>query len=606
MDEMKETQTLNLPKTLTIKWLKEKYQQNQLKPKDVINEIIRRVENDQEMNIWITPPTITRLQPYFDSLKKMNPNDTPLWGIPFAIKDNIDLINISTTAGCPEYTYTPNENATVVQRLIQAGAIPLGKTNLDQFATGLVGTRSPYGEVHNALKSELISGGSSSGSAVSVARGHAVFSLGTDTAGSGRIPAGLNRLIGLKPSFGAWPIKGVVPACQSLDCVTVFTHELDDAIFIDTIVRGIDKTDPWSRDIRRQLSSTLPEKIYFINDPPIEFFGPYASEYQISWQKTIEYIKQLNIPIEYIDGHYLVEASSILYGGPWIAERWSDLGEFITCQPPNTVFPVTEKILHSGTNSNHTAVSLFKAIHQLQKFKLRAHQQLENAVLIMPTSGGTWTREQVRENPIQTNNDMGRYTNHCNLLDLCAIAIPSDDAATEVPFGITLFSKYDNEHIVLSLADLFLKCKSTMTKIPIKEQQETPTTTLVVVCGLHMRGLPLEKQMLEYKAKFIREDETAPYYKLYKLATTPAKPGLVRTIEDNNEGSSIKVEVWEMPLSSFGAFTAQIPSPLGIGKIILKDGSQAPGFVCESYAIHNAVDITPLRSWRTFLKDSVI
>ncbi|CAF3463072.1 unnamed protein product [Rotaria sp. Silwood2] len=564
--------TINLPKILTIKWLKDAYERNRLKPNEVINEIIQRVDNDREMNIWIVPPAIKHIEFYLDRLENMNPNDTPLRGIPFAIKDNIDLINIPTTAGCSKYIYTPNENATVVQRLIQAGAIPLGKTNLDQFATGLVGTRSPYGETHNALKPELISGGSSSGSAVSVARGHAVFSLGTDTAGSGRVPAGLNRLIGLKPSFGAWPTKGVVPACQSLDCVTLFTHELDDAILIDTIVRGIDKTDPWSRDIPRQLSSIsiLPDKICLISDPSIEFFGPYTTEYQLGWQKTIKRIQHLNIPIEYIDEHDFAEAASMLYGGPWIVERWSDLDEFVNHQQPNAIFPITENILRSGTNRNYTASFLFKTIHQLQKLKCRTHQQLENAVLIMPTSGGTWTREQVRQNPIQTNNDMGRYTNHCNLLDLCAIAISSDDATDDVPFGITLFSKYNNEHLISNLVDLFLKYQTMTTKT----QQEI--TTFVVVCGLHMRGLSLEKQMLEYRSKFIREDETAPFYKLYQLSTIPSKPALVRTTKNIDEGTSIKVEVWEMPLSSFGAFTAQIPSPLSIGKVILKHGSQIP------------------------------
>ncbi|CAF4546345.1 unnamed protein product [Rotaria sp. Silwood2] len=445
MDEIKQVKTIHLPKILTIKWLKDAYERNRLKPNEVINEIIQRIDNDREMNIWIVPSTIKHIEFYLDRLENMNPNNTSLWGIPFAIKDNIDLINIPTTTGCPKYMHTPNENATVVQRLIQAGAIPLGKTNLDQFATGLVGTRSPYGETHNALKPELISGRSSSGSAVSVARGHAVFSLGTDMAGSGRVPAGLNRLIGLKPSFGAWPTKGVVPACQSLDCVTLFTHELDDAILIDTIVRGIDKTDPWSRDIPRQLSSMsiLPNKICLISDSSIEFFGPYTTKYQLAWQKTIKRIQHLNIPIEYIDEHDFAEAASMLYGGPWIVERWSDLDEFVNHQQPNAIFPITENILRSGTNRNYTAS------------KCCSHYA---------SSGGTWIREQVRQNPIQTNNDMGRYTNHCNLLDLCTIVISSDDATDDVPFGITLFSKYNNKHLISNLADLFLKYQTMTTK----------------------------------------------------------------------------------------------------------------------------------------------
>lgn len=574
---------MNTPKLLSIHNLREKYKSNELTPEKLIQEIIQRSEADKEMNIWITPPSMEFIKPYLDNLKNMDPEKAPLWGIPFAIKDNIDLVGVPTTAGCAEFAYTPVEHATVVKRFIDAGAIPVGKANLDQFATGLVGTRSPYGETKNALKSELISGGSSSGSAVSVARGQVAFALGTDTAGSGRVPAALNRLLGFKPSLGAWPTKGVVPACASLDCVTVFAHTLSDIEIVDEIGRGFDKEDPWSRELASK-PKALPEKIYMVQQPH-RFFGPYAAEYQKAWEMAILQLEQLNIPIEYIDGDYLSEAASVLYDGPWVAERWADLGNFIT-ENNGVAFPVTETVLRSGAKPEYDAASVFKAMHKLQMFKQRAHQQFKDGVLVMPTSGGTWTREEVRRNPIETNSAMGLYTNHCNLLDLSAINIPTEDAAKNLPFGITLFSNHQNEHIIRGLADLFLHGNRT---------EGNQTTTLVAVCGLHMRGFPLEKQMTLHRATFVREAKTAPFYKLVKLDTVPAKPGLIRT---NDAGASIEIELWEMPISEFGKFALLIPAPLAMGKVQLEDGTDVPGFVCETSGERNGKDITHFGGWR--------
>ncbi len=574
---------MNTPKLLSIHNLREKYKSNELTPEKLIQEIIRRSEADKEMNIWITPPSMEWIQPYLDNLKKMAPEKAPLWGIPFAIKDNIDLAGVPTTAGCAEFAYTPVEHATVVRRLIDAGAIPVGKANLDQFATGLVGTRSPYGETKNALNPELISGGSSSGSAVSVARGQVAFALGTDTAGSGRVPAALNRLIGFKPSLGAWPTKGVVPACASLDCVTVFAHTLSDAELVDEVARVYDESDPWSRymDLR---DKALPEKIYLTKQPP-SFYGPFASEYEQAWKAAIVQLEKLNIPIEYMDGDYLSEAASVLYDGPWVAERWADLGNFIT-ENSGVAFPVTETVLRSGAKPEYDAASVFQAMHKLQAFKQRAYQQFKDGVLIMPTSGGTWTRDEVRRNPIETNSAMGMYTNHCNLLDLSAINIPTEDAAENLPFGITLFSTHENEHLIRGLADLFLHGN---------RNEDNKNTTLVAVCGLHMRGFLLEKQMNEHQATFVREAKTAPFYKLVKLDTVPAKPGLIRT---NDPGASIELELWEMPLSEFGKFALRIPAPLAMGKVLLEDGTEVPGFVCEASGGENGKDITHLGGWR--------
>lgn len=572
---------VEIPNQLTLNWLRNKYENKELNPEEVIEEIIQRAKEDEEMNIWITPPKMELIKPYLDRLSELDFESSPLWGIPFAIKDNIDVANVPTTAGCAEFSYTPKLHASVVERLIEAGAIPVGKTNLDQFATGLVGTRSPYGETHNSLRPELISGGSSSGSAVSVAKGQAVFSLGTDTAGSGRVPAALNHLVGLKSSLGAWPTKGVVPACASLDCVTVFSHSLEDAYKVDAIARGNDQEDPWSRDLPIP-QGKLPKKICIPKDG-LTFYGPFAKEYEEAWDQAVKQIKELNLPIEYIDYEFFAKAAAILYDGPYVAERWADLGDFIN-DHPGVTFPVTEKVLRSGAQSKYDAASVFNAMHKLQEFKLKANNLLKDAVLVTPTAGGTWTRDQVREDPIKTNSDMGLYTNHCNLLDLCAIAVQAGEADVNLPFGITFFALANDENLIAGAAEAFSN-----------KQSRKQETTLVAVCGLHMRGFPLEKQMLEFGATFVREAITAEKYQFVKLPTHPAKPGLIKR---ETGGKAIELEIWEMPLSSFGTFVTLIPSPLGIGKVELQDGMEVPGFICEGYAVEGAEDISEAGSWR--------
>ncbi|GAE36735.1 allophanate hydrolase [Halalkalibacter akibai] len=581
---------VTIPEKLTVDWLKERYKANELTPEDVVSEIIKRSNADQEMNIWITPPSMEIIKPYLDGLRALDKESAPLWGIPFAIKDNIDLADVPTTAGCPEYAYTPKEHAIVVSRLIEAGAVPVGKANLDQFATGLVGTRSPYGETHNSFRPELISGGSSAGSAVSVARGQAAFSLGTDTAGSGRIPALLNNLVGYKPSLGSWSTKGVVPACASLDCVTVFAHSLKEALLVDDSVRGIEESDPWSRYFPQPVS-VVPDK-FLIPSNPLDFYGPYAKEYSEAWDKAVDKLKTLNVPIEYVDTKFLSDAAAILYDGPMVAERWAAVGEFIE-KNPGVAFPVTEKVIRSGSAEQYDATSVFKAIHKLQAYKLETKKLFENAVLVMPTAGGTWTRNEVRENPIATNSAMGLYTNHCNLLDLCAVAIPAGEAASKLPFGITLFGLAKEEGLIRGAASLY---ESTSEKT---NQTFDEPTTLVAVCGLHMRGFPLEKQMNECRARFVKEAKTAPKYQMVKLPSTPAKPGLIK---NEQIAGSIELEIWEMPLVEFGKFTASIPAPLGIGKVELEDGSEVSGFICESHAVYTAEDITASGGWRHVLQ----
>lgn len=567
------------PKRLNITWIKNCYADGSLTPEELTEEIIKRSEEYKEKNIWIVPPTKELIKPYLDKLSKMNKEDYPLWGIPFAIKDNIDLENVPTTAACKEYEYMPKESATVVANLINAGAIPMGKTNLDQFATGLVGTRSPYGEVHNSLNPELISGGSSSGSAVAVGLGLSAFSLGTDTAGSGRVPAALNCLVGYKPSVGAWSSKGVVPACQSLDCVTVFANNLEDCELVNSFARGFDEDCCWSREFD-EIVKKLPKKICLPDKTPT-FYGKFADVFNAKWEASVERIKNLGIKIEYIDYDFFSKAAAILYDGPWVAERWKDLGAFVE-KNPDAVFPVTKTILSSGGRAELTAVKCFEAIHTLAEYKAKARKLLKDAVLIMPTAGGTFTREEVRNDPIATNSKMGLYTNHCNLLDLCAIAVPENSNDFKMPFGITIFALCENESLILGTAERFLKGEYTQ----------------LAVCGLHMEGLSLEYQIKELGGKFNRHSKTAPFYSLYKLNTTPMKPGLIKNAD---KGEKIDVDIYDIPKAALGKFLLNIPAPLGLGKVMLEDNSEVVGFICEEYAVKNGEDITEYGGFRKFI-----
>jgi len=542
------------PDRLTIAWLQKSYAAGELTPAELMQEILRRSAAHLEKNIWITPPSAEFIQKYIDRLPAYDPA-LPLWGVPFSIKDNIDLAGVATTAACPAYAYTPRENAPVAQKLILAGAIPVGKTNMDQFATGLTGTRSPYGEAHNAYQPELISGGSSSGAAVSVALGLAAFALGTDTAGSGRVPAALHSLIGYKPPVGAWSTEGVVPACASIDCVTVFACNLADAALVDKTVRGTD------------VAPRPPEKILLPEREP-EFFGDYAEIYRTKWQQALRRIEHLDIPVEFIDITVFEKAARILYEGAYIAERWAALGEFIDSHP-GALLPVTESILRTGKDK--TAAALFRDIHALQEYRTEVRRILADRVLILPTAGGTFTREQVRQDPIGANSKMGLYTNHCNLLDLCAVAVPENEADRTLPFGLTIFALTANEALFFKTAELFLdnvKCK-------------------IAVCGLHKKGYPLEYQLRELGADYSGRSRTAANYRLYALDTDPPKPGLVR-----GGGASVEVDIFELSRSKLGAFMQNVKAPLAIGNIELSDGSVVKGFLCEPYAVEKAADIT--------------
>ncbi|MGN7455341.1 allophanate hydrolase [Paenibacillus pasadenensis] len=615
----------------TIASLREAYRSGRTTPEEVMRELCEKAAAEASWNIWITPPTMERLRPCLRRLEELDPDACPLWGIPFAVKDNIDVAGMLTTAACPDYAYAPVEHAAVVRRLVEAGAVPIGKTNLDQFATGLVGTRSPYGETANALRPELISGGSSSGSAVAVARGHAVFALGTDTAGSGRVPAALNGIAGYKAAPGAWPTRGVVPACASLDCVSVFAADWTETAEIDRIARGLEPGDPWSA-ARPAPEPALPSEL-LLPDDPLAFFGPFAAEYEEAWKVAERRLGSLGLPVRRIRLQPLEEAAALLYEGPYVEERRASLGGFLD-RHPGSALPVTESVLRSGEERGYDAAALFRALHRLQELRLESSQLLRGAVLALPTAGGTWTREQVGADPLGANSAMGRWTNHCNLLGLGALALPAGAAARELPFGITLFAAADEEGLLFGAAAAFDERESTATvpdaagsqklaqaaafagisppaspdaagsfqpAAPSAEEPASAPEAVIAVCGLHMRGMPLEPQMLGHGARFLREARTAPCYRLLRLPGEPAKPGLVRV---EAGGSPIALELWSMPLSRLGAFVEAIPQPLGFGKVRLEDGSLVSGFLCEGVLLERAEDISASGGWRTALEQA--
>lgn len=561
------------PERIEIKWLRNQYKKKKLTPQEVVEELLLRRQEHEAYNIWITPFSEEQIRDYIERLPECS-EEFPLWGIPFAIKDNIDIAGTVTTAACPAYAYKPEESATTVAQLIAAGAIPMGKTNLDQFATGLVGTRSPYGEVWNSLRPELISGGSSSGSAVSVALGEVCFALGTDTAGSGRVPAALNYLVGLKTSIGAWSTRGVVPACASLDCVTVFAVSLEDAYLVDKVLRKKDDLCSWSRKLETPRSE-MPEKVLLPKEEPL-FYGAFAEEYRNAWDAAVKRLEACDISVEYVDTSLFSQSAAILYGGPWVAERWADLKDFVK-DKEEEVFPVTRQILKGACREEYNAASVFEAMHHLQAYRAQARRLMENAVLMLPTCGGTYSREEVRNNPIETNNNMGAYTNHCNLLDMAAIAIPAGYAAPALPFGVTVFSLYDREQFLRGFAEHYV---------------ETEDVELAV-CGLHMQGMPLEKQLSELGGTFDRVEYTAACYRMYKLPTRPSKPMLVRSAE----GVELELEIWRMPISRLGLLLQKVAAPLALGKIQLRDGSEIIGFVGQMSS-ELMEDVTRFGGWR--------
>ena len=514
----------------------------------------------------------------------------PLAGVPYAAKDNIDVEGLETTAACPAFAYQPGHSASIIERLEAAGAICVGKTNLDQFATGLVGTRSPYGIPRNACNLAYVSGGSSSGSAVAVAAGLVAFALGTDTAGSGRVPAAFNHLVGLKPSKGRWSTRGLVPACRSIDCITVFTDALGDARLVDSVVAGFDAADPFSRPLAdaaitgRRIGIPRPDQLVFFGDLQAEEL--YARALAVLGQGA-ELVEIDIIP--------LLEAAQLLYGGPWVAERTAAIEALLRANP-DAIDPVVRSVVEPGLAIS--AVEVWNGIYRLAELARSAEALWDNVdALAFPTTGTTYRVAELAAAPIALNSNLGRYTNFVNLLDMAAVAVPAGVRANGTGFGITLIGPAHSDHALIDLAEAYIAAACLAPPPPLDTGDHMDTIKLAVV-GAHLEGMPLHWQLTSREAKFVGAFTTAPTYRLYAMAdSVPPKPALVHAAD----GAAIALEVYELGLAEFGSFVAEVPPPLAIGTVTLADGTSVKGFVAEPRALTGAEDITHLGGWRAFI-----
>jgi allophanate hydrolase len=552
-----------------------------------------------ELCLWISLPDDTQWQAQLDRLAERlaEPSSRaelvqrfPLLGVPFAVKDNIDIAGVPTTAGCPAFAFTPEQSATVVQRLLDAGGLWLGKTNLDQFATGLVGTRSPYGRPSSAFDATRISGGSSSGSAVAVARGMAAFSLGTDTAGSGRVPAGFNGLVGLKPTPGRVSTAGVVPACRSLDCVSVFAHTVDDAALVLALIEGDDALDSYSQFAPGPARLPTPTRIGVPKSPV--FFGDAG--YEPLFGNAVEHARALGHPLVELDFGLLFEVAALLYDGPWVAERHSVVRELLARQP-EAFDPTVRQVI--GRAGAFSATDTFEAQYRLRELQRQLQALWQQVDLLMvPTAAGHPHFDEVDADPLGVNARLGTYTNFVNLLGWCALALPAGTTASQLPFGVTFIAPGAQD---VALAGFGRRWMGALPSALPQPQPITEPTLPIAVVGAHLAGLPLNGQLLERGATLREATRTAPKYRLYALPDTrPPKPGLQRRDEG---GSAIEVEVWDLPLAQAGSFLALVPAPLCLGTLELADGHFVHGFLCEAHALAKARDISHFGGWRAYL-----
>lgn len=541
--------------------------------------------------LWIHRISDADLLARAAALEREGQQGRALWGMPVAVKDNIDVAGMPTTAGCPDYAYVPETSAPAVQRLLDAGAIVMGKTNLDQFATGLVGVRSPYGVPRNVFDPARVPGGSSSGSAIAVAAGIVPFSLGTDTAGSGRVPAAFGNIVGLKPTLGAISSRGMVPACRSIDTISVFARTVDEALAVTRVMTSYDAADPYSR-------KAPPGAMRRGAEPPVlrmampDDLSPCDTAVASLVRQACARVAARPVSIA-----PFLELAALLYDGPWVAERTSALRTML--DRPGSLHPTTRAILEGGL-ARHT-VDAFDAFH-LQA-QVRRHAAMlfdEFDALILPTAPFCPSLVELAADPIGPNSRLGTYTNFVNLCDLAAIAVPAG-LGPDGPAGITLIGPAWSEGRLATIADRLHRAavatvgatgQALPRSEPVPDAQADETRLFCI--GAHMSGLPLNGQLTGLGGRFLTVAATVPTYRLYALGN---RPGLVR----GGDGS-IAGEVWALPTSAIGALLAHVPAPLGFGTVFLRDGP-CLGFLAESEGVLDAADITPVGGWRRFLED---
>ena len=592
--------------SLDLTGLARAYRDGVLTPSGLIDDVLGRIAGRGEDSVWISrmpEGAVAGRAAALTALSAAGRQRLPLYGIPFAVKDNIDVAGLPTTAACPAFAYEPTEDAEVVAKLKAAGAIVVGKTNLDQFATGLNGTRSPHGAPRSVFDPAYISGGSSSGSAVAVASGLVAFSLGTDTAGSGRVPAAFNNLVGVKPTRGLVSSTGLVPACRSLDCITVFAATAGDVAAVLAVMRGHDPRDPYSRVPERRPLPLTGFRFGILTGAEREFFGD--RETAALYDAAVTRLSALGGTPVGIDYAPFRESADLLYGGPWIAERLAADAEFPAGHAAD-MDPTVEKIIAGATN--HSAVDAFRGQYRLEALRQQTLAEWAKVdLLLLPTAATTYTVEAMRADPIALNSTLGRYTNFVNLLDCAAIAVPAGFRPDGIPAGVTLIGPAFSDEALAVLGDRLHRAlgagpgvdrHGALPGAPLAPSAEGLIPIGVV--GAHLSGMPLNHQLTAPGGVLLKATRTAPDYRMFVLPdTVPAKPGVIR--DPGFAGPGLEIEVWGLPPAAAGAFVAAIPAPLGIGKVRLADGSEVSAFLCESHAVAGAEEITALGSWRAHM-----
>lgn len=573
-------------------------------PQQIIDECQRRISQINDPGIFIHRLNTAELELQLETLGQLDFSSKPLWGIPFVIKDNIDTQGSPTTAACPAYTYTADSDAFVVDLLKKSGAILIGKTNLDQFATGLVGVRTPYPHPKNAIDPELVPGGSSSGSATAVAHGIVSFSLGTDTAGSGRVPAALNNIVGLKPTLGALSLSGVVPACKTLDTVSIFALNVEDAYQVFSVANKTDPCDAQARIVPNlPLSSTPPG--FKVAVPTVQTRRFFEDRLQAeSFQQALDQLVNLGAEIVEIDFTPFYTVAELLYQGAWVAERYTVI-ESLLKQDPQAIFPVTRQVIEIAENLS--SADVFRDIYRLQELKAQLAPLLrEHNILCVPSIPTFYSVQDLEKDPIGPNSRLGTYTNFVNLLDMCGITVPCDPRSDGRPGSVTLLSSAGHDADVASMAyQLQQRCQISpgATKWQLPPQIELASCAqadeiALAVVGAHMSGLALNHELTRLRARFLKKDRSADKYRLYSLpGGPPFRPGLVQ----DPAGSCIQLEVWAMPKTQFGTFMQGIPQPLAIGTLELESGELVKGFLCETAGLEGARDISDFGGWRHYL-----
>jgi allophanate hydrolase len=601
---------------LRIDTLTASYREGLSTPSALAERLGQAAADPGQEGIWITRSSPEALLAEAETLeaRRRAGQDMPLYGIPFAVKDNIDVAGVPTTAACPDYAYQPAASAPVVDRLRAAGALFVGKTNLDQFATGLVGVRSPYGIPTNPFDGRYIVGGSSSGSAAAVSRGLVSFALGTDTAGSGRVPAAFTNVVGWKPSPGLLSTRGVVPACRSLDCLSVFALTVADAALVAAAAAGHDPLDPYSRQEadQRRPPAAVPARFRCAvpRAADLEFFGDQHAAR--AFAAATERLAGLGAEISEIDLSPFLETAALLYDGPWIAERLAGLEGFVA-DKPGSILPVTLEILREG--ARYRGVEVFGGLHRLAALRQAVRPVLARfETLMVPTAPSIYRIDEVLADPRALNARLGRYVSFVNLLDMAGIATPDGMRPDGLPTGVTFLGPWGSDARLGAIAEAFHRAvggKLGATAAVLERATSAdqgggyadPSILPLAVVGAHLTGLPLNHQLTAIGAQLLRTCRTAAAYRLFALpGTTPPKPGMLRVPPSQaSEGTAIEVEVWGVPRAAVGDFLAGVSSPLGLGTVELEDGSKVKGFLCEAGALEGAEDISRFGGWRGFL-----